>query len=220
MPRKNVLPVAGKPLIAWTIEAGRASKYIDRLILSTDDPEIAETGRTWGVEVPFTRPAALARDDTPTMDVIRHALQMLPGYELIVVLQPTSPLRLPEDIDGCLEEMLRRGAQTCASVTESGYVPEWMYRLDASGRLHPVVARSESVRRRQDSEGTYVLNGAVYVGFRSVFENQDYLVDRNTVAYLMPRQRSFDVDELLDLQICEWLIQSGRVHQRLRRANG
>lgn len=209
LPRKNVLPLAGKPLIAWTIEAGHASKYIDRLVLSTDDREIADVGRTWGVEVPFMRPPELARDDTPTMDVIRHALQMLPGYDLIVVLQPTSPLRLAEDIDGCLERMIRRGAKTCVSVTESEHVPEWMFHLDESGGMHPIVTYAGKVQRRQDSRKAYVLNGAVYAGVRGAFWNQDNLIDGDTLAYPMPKQRSFDVDGVLEFKICEWLIQRG-----------
>lgn len=208
LPRKNILPLAGKPLIAWTIEAGLASRYIDRLIVSTDDEEIARVARTWGAEVPFMRPAELAQDHTGTIEVVRHVLRLLPGYDVVVVLQPTSPLRRAEDIDGCLEMMVKRRADTCVSLTESACVPEWMYRFDEHGRLRPVLDHGTKVIRRQDSGKTYILNGAVYAGLRQAFLARETLVDReDTVGYVMPRECSIDVDELLDLKICEWLIQ-------------
>src|SRR5271157_3678171 len=119
VPRKNLREIAGKPLIAWAIEAGRQSRYIDRLILSSEDPEIMAQARSWGCEVPFVRPAELARDDTPGMEPVLHALTALPEeYDYVVVLQPTSPLRLAEDIDGCLETCLRQEAPACVTVAE------------------------------------------------------------------------------------------------------
>ena len=102
VPRKNIIDVGGKPLIAWTIEEARKSKYIDRLILSSDDREIIEIAKRWGCEVPFEQPAEMARDGTPGIAPVLHAIEMLPDYDYVVLLQPTSPLRQVEDVDGCI----------------------------------------------------------------------------------------------------------------------
>ena len=106
VPRKNIRLVAGRPLLAWTIDAARASRYLDRLVLSTDDCEIGAVAIAAGCEVPFLRPPELARDDTPGIDPVLHALGQLPPFDIVVLLQPTSPLRLASDIDGCIERML------------------------------------------------------------------------------------------------------------------
>lgn len=206
LPRKNILPLAGKPLIAWTIEAARASRYIDRCIVSTDDAEIAQVAADWGGEVPFLRPAQLAQDDTPTREVILHALDLVDGYEYIVVLQPTSPLRLPSDIDGCLETMVKAQATTAVSVTKADKPPHWMYRLNGSGRLVPVLESTTPIARRQDAPIVYVLNGAVYAGTAEAYMKEGTFVRLDTVGYPMPRERSVDVDTELDLKICQWLL--------------
>ena len=118
VPRKNIRPLGGKPLIAWTIEAAHRSAWIDRLILSSEDQEIIDTACAWGCDVPFVRPAELARDCTPGIDPVLHALKQLPSFDLVVLLQPTSPLRSAADIDRCIERCQRGGAP--AAVTEIG----------------------------------------------------------------------------------------------------
>lgn len=109
LPRKNIRELAGKPLIAWTIEAGRKSKYIDRLIVSSEDFEIIEVAKKYGAEIPFVRPKHLAEDESLGLDPVFHALRELPGYDIVVLLQPTSPLRLTEDIDACIEQLIDSG---------------------------------------------------------------------------------------------------------------
>jgi N-acylneuraminate cytidylyltransferase len=115
---KNIRPLGEKPLLAWTIETARQSRYIDRLVLSSEDAEIIRIARAWDCEVPFVRPAELSRDETPGILPILHALARLPGYDLVVKLQPTSPLRSADDIDACIERCSRSDVPACVSVVE------------------------------------------------------------------------------------------------------
>ena len=134
VPLKNIRDVGGKPLIAWTIMEGKKSKYIDRLILSSEDERIINVAKKLGCEVPFTRPSSLAQDETPSIDVIVHAVQTIPEkYDYIVLLQPTSPLRKVTDIDNCIEQCLQKNAKACVSVTEPEKSPFWMYKIDENG---------------------------------------------------------------------------------------
>src|SRR5262245_50403921 len=128
LPRKNVLDLAGKPLLAWSVEAARASRYIDRLILSSDDDEIMDVAKQYGCEVPFRRPKDLATDGAPTSPAVVHALDAIgEAFDYVVVLQPTSPLRTAADIDGAIELCHVRRASTCVSMTETSKPSEWMY---------------------------------------------------------------------------------------------
>jgi len=205
IPRKNVRNLAGKPLIAWTIEAGHESDYLDRLILSSDDEEIMEVAEEYGCEVPFRRPAELAKDDTPSMDALLHAMDQIPGYDYVVLLQPTSPLRTAEDIDATVERCYQTGAPACVTITETEEPPHWMYTVSDEQRLEPLLDPEEVVTRRQEAQTTYVLNGAVYVAQANwLREVGDFFTDE-TCAHVMPRGRSADVDTELDLEWCEFL---------------
>lgn len=201
--RKNLRQVGGKPLIAWAIEAGRASRYIDRLILSSEDAEIIGAARQWGCEVPFVRPAELAQDDTPGIDPVLHAIGELPDYDLVTLLQPTSPLRTAADIDGCIELCMAEKAKSCVSVCEVEQHPAWMYKLDGQRRISPLLSGEPDYPRRQDLPPVYVLNGAVYVAeCEWLRRNRTFIAD-NTLGYVMPRERSLDIDGELNLKICE-----------------
>ncbi len=207
VPRKNLREIAGKPLIAWAIEAGRKSGYIDRLILSSEDAEIIRIAQSWGCEAPFVRPAELAGDETPGIEPVLHSLSALPErYDYVVLLQPTSPLRLAEDIDGCMETCLRHQAPACVTVTEVDHSPFWMYRLDPSRHLAPLINQKKIPDRRQDLPKVYILNGAVYVAQTAWLQQQRTFLTAETVAHIMPRERSLDVDTELDLKICESLL--------------
>jgi N-acylneuraminate cytidylyltransferase len=209
LPRKNVCDLAGKPLIAWTIEAGHESKYLDRLILSSDDEEIMEVAEEYGCEVPFRRPAELAQDDTPSMDALLHAMDQVPEYDYVVLLQPTSPLRTAEDIDATIERCYQAGTPACVTVTETEKPPQWMYNLDDEARLEPVLDSDEAVTRRQEAPTTYVLNGAVYAARTDwLRETRDFVTDQ-TRAHVMSEMRSADMDTALDLAWCAFLKQKG-----------
>lgn len=207
IPGKNIRLLANRPLIAWTIEEAKKSSFIDRTILSTDDAGIMSIGRSWGCEVPFVRPAHLAQDDTPSFDVIAHAIQEVdPKYDYIVLLQPTSPLRSVEDIDGCIESCVKNKAVACVTVTEAETSPYWMYLLDESNHMQPVLELDKKINRRQDLPLVYALNGAVYISeTRRLIENKSFLT-RDTIAYPMPAERSIDIDTEVDFQLCEWFL--------------
>ncbi|MEN6348192.1 MAG: acylneuraminate cytidylyltransferase family protein [Syntrophomonas sp.] len=206
IPHKNIRNLAGKPLIAWTIEEAKKSRCIDRLILSSDDEEIIRVAKEWGCEVPFIRPAELAQDDTPGIDPVIHAINTLDEiYDYAVLLQPTSPLRIVDDIDNCIRQCLRLGAPACVSVTEAQQNPYWMYKLDKDMRMSPVINQSSEINRRQDLPRFYVLNGAVYVAEVNYLTEHKSFLTTATLAFPMPAIRSIDIDTELDFSICSYL---------------
>lgn len=206
IPKKNIRNLAGKPLIAWTIEEAKKSKYIDRLILSSDDPEIIETALQYGCEVPFVRPKELSMDDTPGVAPVLHAIKNIPDFDYIVLLQPTSPLRSVKDIDGCLEFCVQQNAESCVSVMESEVTPYWMFTLGDDYLLTPFMKDKKQVTRRQDAPKLYQLNGAIYVNRRDLLIKKQSLISENTIAFIMPPERSIDIDIELDFQICEAIL--------------
>lgn len=205
MPGKNIREVGGRPLIAWTIEEAKRSRYIDRLVLSSDDLEIIEVARAWGCEVPFIRPAQLARDETPGIEPVLHALAELPGYEIVVLLQATSPLRSAADLDGCIEHCVTKCAKACVSVTQTEQSPYWMYTLQPGGAMVPVMPSGVQVTRRQNLPPTYALNGAVYVADSAWLRERRSFLAEETLGYVMPRERSLDIDTELDFRVLESL---------------
>ena len=206
--KKNIKSLAGKPLIAWTIEEAKKSKYIDRLILSSEDQEIIEVAKKWGCEVPFTRPMELAQDDSPGVETVLHAIKILPEYDFVVLLQPTSPLRSVDDIDGCLEKCIEAKANSCVSVTEADKSPFWMYYLNDQDFLEPVIKTDENYNNRQELPKVYQLNGAVYIANTSWLINNKSFKSIYTVAYTMPKERSFDIDNDVDFKMSEMILKS------------
>lgn len=212
LPRKNVLPLGGKPLIAWSVEAARRSALVDRVVVSSDDEEILGAARAAGAEVPFVRPAALAADDSSTLDVVLHALDNLAAagqaFDYLVLLQPTSPLRQTEDIDGCLHRCRQLQAPSCVSVTAPDKSPFWMYTEDDRHRLVPLLPDGERASQRQQLPPVVALNGAVYVSGVTALRASRAFVTAETVAWHMPRERAVDIDTALDLAIAELLLKS------------
>ena len=210
IPRKNLALLAGRPLIAWTAAAAQASAVIDRVVLSSEDPEILAAGRAAGLDVPFVRPAALARDDTPGVDPVLHAIASLAEagdcYGWVVLLQPTSPLRAPADIDGAAALCVERGAPAAVSVTLSEKSPWWMFHLGSDARMAPLLDPARRPTRRQDAAPLYVLNGAVYVARVEWLERTGTFLTQETVGFVMPARRSVDIDEPADLLWVEALL--------------
>ncbi|HJF34255.1 MAG TPA: acylneuraminate cytidylyltransferase family protein [Sporosarcina psychrophila] len=204
--RKNVRQLAGKPLIAWTIEEAKKSKYIDRLIVSSEDEEIIGTAIACGCDVPFVRPDELALDSTPGIDPVLHALEEIQGYDYVVLLQPTSPLRLVEDIEGCIENLMETGSPACVSVTEPDSSPYWMYTVNAKGTMQPLIKQDELVTRRQDLPIVYGLNGAVYVAQTEWLQKSQSFLTKETTVFVMPKSRSYDIDTEEDFLWCEWML--------------
>lgn len=201
--RKNILDLAGMPLIAWTIKAAKRSKYIDKVVLSSDDEEIMAVAERYNCEVPFRRPATLATDDASSLDVLFHAIEKVPGYDYVILLQPTSPLRNSTDIDRAFKMMISSEANGCVSVCEVAKTPFWMFSLDKNNVLSRLLPLPSGGHCRQSLPVSYELNGAIYlVKIESLYIEKS-LIPEQTIAYEMSRERSIDIDCLLDFQQCE-----------------
>ncbi|MDB2582744.1 acylneuraminate cytidylyltransferase family protein [Gammaproteobacteria bacterium] len=200
IPKKNIIPINGKPLISWTINAAKSSNCINRLVLSSDDEEIIKVSTSLGCDVPFRRPASLSHDLSSSEEVIFHAISELPNYEYAVLLQPTSPLRTAKDIDDAFDLMLKLGAPSCASVCLSAESPYLMHKVNDNGLLESYIEPPKGYLRRQDLPKSYILNGAIYIVRVDWFLEKKVLFNNETVAYLMPNDRSVDIDDKEDLQ--------------------
>ncbi|WP_339670062.1 acylneuraminate cytidylyltransferase family protein [Dasania marina] len=202
--KKNILPIGGRPLIAWTIAAAKKSQYIDRVILSSDSQEIIDVAQQFGCEVPFVRPANLATDSASSVDVVLHALGAInEAYDYLVLLQPTSIFRSAEDIDQALRLCKSSAATACVSVVESDKPPYWMYHLEHN-QLVPVIQQELKYSRRQDCPASYELNGAVYVVNITDFQLQKTFLTNDAVAYVMPKSRSLDIDTAEDVAMATY----------------
>lgn len=207
IPRKNVVDIGGKPLIGWTINAARQSVLLDRVVLSSDDEEIMSVSSGLGCEVPFRREALLSGDAATSADVVMDCLRRLPGYDYVVLLQPTSPLRTADDIDCAIRMCIDQAAPACVSVCEVEESPHWMYVLQQGGGMVPIIENCYS--RRQDLPLVYRLNGAVYVAQTDWFSEKKVFMDETTVAYVMPRDRSVDIDGSEDLLRLRYMLEKG-----------
>ena len=200
--RKNIMMAGGKPLIAWSIRAAQNSKYIDRLIISSDDNEIISVANTFGCDAPFVRPSELANDEATTYDVAMHAIDSIDEcFDILVVLQPTSPLRIAEDIDRCIESSLSTGSSV--SLVETDKSPYWMYGLPTETLMVPLLQPEKAILRRQDAPPVFVLNGAVYAVDCNWLKRNGSFINDDTVPYVMPKDRSLDIDTRDDFEILE-----------------
>lgn len=212
LPRKNVLPLGGKPLVAWSVAAGLAATSLSRLIISTDDPEIAEAARQAGCEVPFLRPPELAGDEIGVDAALVHALDAIGGHwNAVVLMQATSPFRKALDIDACVDKLLKGDAPGVVSVTRAAKPPHWMYSLDAQDRLVSILPEFLQASRRQDLPPAYVPNGAVYAMRLPNFVQSRRFYEDGTQAYVMPPERSVDIDTPLDFAFAQALLANGLV---------
>ncbi len=217
IPRKNLALLANKPLLAWTVEVALESASLDRVIISTDDPEIAEVGKNLGAEVPFLRPAELATDTSTSMDVILHAIHWLDDNEkyrpdYVLLLQPTSPLRTATDIRESISLAREKHADSVVSVCESHQHPLWMKGVNEEGKLIDLYPQSAASTRRQDLSPVVALNGAIYLASRTFLLSERTFISDCTYAYVMPENRSLDVDTPWDLYLAN-LILNDREHR-------
>jgi len=214
VPGKNLIDLCGKPALAWTIEAGQKAKSIDRLILSTDSEEMADLGRAMGCEVPFLRPAALAQDDTPINAVIRHAIDECgDGFDHVLKLQASSPLRLPEDIDGTVAKFHTSGAPCCISVVGSSKSVFWAMKMRDDGVLETLHGPDWQRMRRQELPSIFVPNGAVYVARIPWYREVRTWVWEGTVGFEMPAERSLDIDGAFEVALIRALLQDRLARQ-------
>jgi N-acylneuraminate cytidylyltransferase len=201
--KKNLRQVGGKSLVEWAFVEGKKSKYLDRIILSSDDSEIINEATRLGCDVPFIRPADLASDETPGVAPVLHAISQLPGFDYALLLQPTSPLRSVEDIDGCIEFAFQSKTPCCVSVVEAKKTPYWMFQLDNKNIMSPLM--KNDFTRRQDIPKTFVLNGALYLAEINWLKDKKSFISDDTLAYVMPEERSLDIDSEMDLLIANTL---------------
>lgn len=196
IPRKNIIDIAGKPLIAYTIETALESKCLDRIVVSTDDLEIAEISKLWGADVPFIRPSHLATDDAKTIDVLIHTLETLKEkFDYVVLLQPTQPMRTSKQIDEAIQQIVDNKQSSLVSVEEVVDHPILYRTLTKDGVLIPLLNQNSTVRR-QDFETFYKVNGLIYINLISKLSNETSLND-NSFAFISGA--TIDIDSAEDI---------------------
>ncbi len=211
IPGKNIRKIAGKPLIAWTIQAALESNILKRIIVSTDDTNIAKVARDWGAEVPFLRPAEFASDTSSQFSVVEHALRWLEEHEghssrYCLLLQPTSPLRTKEDILNSQKIANAKDATAVVSVCEANPHPYLVKTIRRDGTLENFIPLNTTIDRRQDMPPAYSLNGAIYLNRIDSLVKERTFVPKDAIAYIMPEERSIDIDTPLDFRIAEFIL--------------
>lgn len=208
--KKNIRTLNGKPLIAYTIEAAKKSKYIDRVIVSTEDIEFKEISKFYGAEVPFLRPDILSKDNTPSIDVIIHSLEYMKNEEKYVpdyvcLLQCTSPFRDVHCLDEAIEKLYKTETDSLVSVCKSNSNPYWMKVID-NGNLKEFIKSDKILSRRQDLPIVYNLNGAIYICKTEILLNKKSWYTNKTIAYVMDEIKSIDIDNDLDFRFAEFMM--------------
>ena len=212
LPKKNILKLAKKPLLAWTIEAARKVRQIDEIVVSTDDKKIAEISKNFGAKIPYLRPKALATDEAKTVDVVLDIVnyyneKLNRKFDVVIVLQPTSPLRKAKDIKNALNFFLKKKANAVISVCETEHSPKWANKLPKNLSMNSFLKSEVINTRSQDLEKYYRLNGAIYI-----IKTERLLVDENlfpkkkSFAFIMPTLRSIDIDTEIDFNLAEIII--------------
>lgn len=214
VPGKNVRLLRGKPLIVHTIEVAKRCKLINRIIVSTDDPKIAEIARLNGAEVPFLRPKELASDTAPKLPVIKHAIEYLENQEgyypdIVVDLDPTSPLRREEDIEACIRMVAEGRADNVFSVTKARRNPYFNIVEILDGKVQLVKPLAQVIVRRQDAPQVYEINASIYAWKRGALMNNNTIFLENTMVYLMP-EWAIDIDSEIDFEFVEFIMKRER----------
>jgi len=208
IPSKNIMELAGKPLLAWMVDAALGAQTLDRVIVSTDHEGIAQVAREYGAEVPFKRPVEIS-EDVPSELVTQHAVRYLEEEEhfrvdIAVTLQPTTPFCLSEDIDASVNKLIATGADSVISVCEVRERPEWMFKLEGDKAISFMdLVLEGDVGVSQNLPKLYVPNGGIYATRRDVLMEQGAIIGKNTRAVIMPLERSLDIDEPVDFVLAE-----------------
>lgn len=211
LPGKNIKEFCGEPLLAWSIQsAEEAQAPISRIVVSSEDGEILTVAKECGAHCPFTRPAELATDAASGLDTVLHALDWLAENESyhpewLLLLQPTSPLRTAADIDAAFQLALERDAESVMGVTEAQSHPMWTKTIDDEGKLHDFIDRNDSPANRQDLPRAFVVNGAMYLIKVSALRRDQSFSNEETLAFVMPPERSVDIDTEFDFKMASFL---------------
>ncbi|MGH4052855.1 MAG: cytidylyltransferase domain-containing protein [Clostridium sp.] len=206
IPNKNIIDICGKPLIAYTIDAGKKSKYIDEIIVSTDSEIIKGIAQQYGAKVPFLRPNALSNDKAKSIDVVIHAIEYYKNknitFDYIILLQPTSPLRTFKNVDEAIEKLIKSNGASLVSVCKTQQNPIFMRSIQ-NEKLKEVIRFEATSFRRQDLPDFYIFNGAIYINSYDMLIHQKKFVDADTMPYIMDKKSSVDIDTLLDVRLVE-----------------
>lgn len=215
VPRKNLRQLGGKPLLGWSLDTALSVSEIDRVLLSTDDPEIAEVGRRLGADVPFLRPEELARDDTPTLAVLEHAIRWLQdrgdAYDVVALLQPTSPFRPPGLVEAALDLLVRRSATSVISVAAvpPKFNPHWVFLPGSDGALRLATGGRDPIPRRQALPPAVIRDGMLYLVRSSVVLNEQSLYGTRCFPLAFGAGGNVNLDTLQDFEQAERML-SGR----------
>lgn len=208
IPKKNIKAVSGKPMINYTIEAAKECEYIDKVIVSTDDEEIAEISMKAGAIVPFMRPEELATDEAELIGVVMHAIEFYERkaerFDIVVLLQPTSPLRTSEDLQKALEYYVRKGEKSLISVSEVTETPVLMRQFGEENQLVKVVGEEET-EQEKDIEKYYRVNGAIYINSMSEL-NEETSFEDNVLGYVLSKEHGIDIDYPEDVVVAEYYL--------------
>ena len=214
LPRKNVLDLCGKPLIAWSIEAGLKSKYIDKLVVTSDDEEILDISKKFGANI-IKRPDELSSDTATSFDAIKHTIDNIEKYDFIVLLQATSPLRYVKHLDEAIELLDEKNADAVVSVCEMDHSPLWSNTLDESLSMEGFLRGEVLNKRSQDLEKYYRLNGAIYIcKTEKLLEEKSFFLKNNIFAYVMDKKSSVDIDEEIDFLFTQTIMKKLKYNER------
>lgn len=206
LPRKNILDLGGKPLIAWSIEAAAQSCTLDRTVVSTDDQEIASAARDAGGDVPFLRPPELATDEIPVAEAVVHMVRNLDeAFDIVVLLQATSPFRTGADIDGAVSRLVESGGECCVTFSELPKPASYIVEIDDEGWVIPGDGAG-LLARRQDFAPRFWPNALVYAVKKEFLLRERRFYSERTAAYITPHERAIDIDTLHDLEVARGLI--------------
>ena len=211
--QKNISKLCGKPLIAWTINSALKSKRLTDVILSTDSTTIAKIGKKFGADVPFIRPLKFSKDKSPSIDAIEHAIKWLrkkgKNYEFVILLEPTSPLRDHNDIDLAINKVIKLKAQSLVSVSKAVALhPAYLYKKTKTEKIKPFKTYKKKYIRRQDIEPVYFMEGTIYISKVSTLLKKKTFCHKNTLMYEVPKWKSFEIDDSLDLILVRAIIQN------------
>ncbi|MEY1522680.1 acylneuraminate cytidylyltransferase family protein [Providencia manganoxydans] len=202
LPQKNILPLCGKPTIGWTIEAAKNSKYVDNIFVSTDDPNIAKIAENFGIPIPELRPRELATDDSKTETVLIYTLNKFGGdYDIVILLQPSSPLRTSQHLDEALELFVKKDAFSIVSVTQCEHSPLWSNILPEDNSMSNFIT-PEAMKRSQELETFFRINGAIYAfDIKKLLRYNEIRYTDESFAYIMKNEHSIDIDNDIDLKL-------------------
>ena len=204
---KNILNLAGKPTIAYSIEVALKSKYINSVVVTSDSDEILQVSKEYGANT-IKRPKELAEDSTSSFDAIEHTIKSLEPYEYIVLLQPTSPLRSLNDIDKAIELLKEKKADAVISFCEVDHPVQWTTSLNSTLKLDNFIDNINT-KRSQEQKKYYRLNGAIYiVRTKKLLEEKTFFLKKNSYAYIMDKRNSIDIDDEIDFLVAQTIVQN------------